>query len=160
MAEKEKVTIIMFSGEMDKALAALNIAIGAASMNMEVTIFFTFWGLNVIKKNDARFKSKGILKKMLNFMNKGGSRRLPLSRLNMMGMGPWMMGKIMKEAKFPTVDELITLAHDMGVKFNACTTTMGFMGLPHEAFLPVVDSYCGVASYLAEAKESKVTLFI
>ncbi len=160
MAEKEKVTIILFSGEMDKALAAFNVAIGAASMDMEATIFFTFWGLNVIKRNDAPNKSRGILRKLLNTMNRGGSRRLPLSRFNMLGMGPWMMGKLMKEAKFPTVDELIAMAHEMGVKFYACTTTMGFMGLTKDAFLPVVDVYCGVASYLVEARESKVTLFI
>lgn len=160
MAEKEKVTIVLFSGEMDKALAALNIAVGAASMDMEVTIFFTFWGLNIIKKNEGTLKIKGILRKMLNFMNRGGSKRLPLSRFNMAGLGPWMMGKLMKEAKFPKVEELISLAHDMGVKFAACTTTMGFMGLTKDAFLPVVDVYCGVASYLIEAKESKVTLFI
>ncbi|MBI4332241.1 MAG: DsrE/DsrF/DrsH-like family protein [Chloroflexi bacterium] len=160
MAEKDKVTIVLFSGEMDKALAALNIAVGAASMDMEVTIFFTFWGLNVIKRNDAKVRSKGILRQMLNFMNKGGSKRLPLSRMNMLGMGPWMMGKLMKEAKFPTVEELVNLAHDMGVKFAACTTTMGFMGLTKDVFLPTVDVYCGVATYLVEAKESKVTLFI
>lgn len=156
----EKVTIILFSGEMDKALASLNIAVGAASMDMEVTIFFTFWGLNVIKKNEGKIRSKGILRKMLNIMNRGGSKRLPLSRLNMLGLGPWMMGKLMKEARFPTVGELISLAHEMGVKFYACTTTMGFMGLTKDAFIPEVDVYCGVATYLVEAKESKITLFI
>ncbi len=160
MAAKEKVTIILFSGDMDKALAALNIAIGAASMNMDVTMFCTFWGLNLIKKNEGPIKSKGILRKMLNYMNRGGSRRLPLSRFNMAGMGPWMMGKLMKELKSPAVGEMVNMAHEMGVKFAACTNTMGMMGLTKDAFIPLVDSYCGVASYLTEARESKVNLFI
>lgn len=160
MTAKEKVTIILFSGDMDKALAAFNIAIGAASMNMDVTIFFTFWGLNAIKKNEGALKSQGILRKMLNFMNRGGSKRLPLSRLNMAGMGPWMMGKLMKGVKFPAVGEMVSMAHEMGVKFAACTTSMGMMGLSKDAFIPMIDSYCGVASYLMEARESRVNLFI
>ncbi len=77
MAEKEKMTLILFSGEMDKALAAFNIAVGGASSGMDVTIFFTFWGLNVIKKNEGSIKSKGIMRNMLNFMNRGGAKRLP-----------------------------------------------------------------------------------
>jgi hypothetical protein len=95
MTEKEKVTIVVFSGELDKALASFNIATTAASMGMDVTMFFTFWGLNVIKKNQGRLKSKGWMRKMLNWMNRGGSqsswlvipvwgswawRRMPLSR--------------------------------------------------------------------------------
>ncbi|MFC1930272.1 DsrE/DsrF/DrsH-like family protein [Chloroflexota bacterium] len=160
MAEKEKATIIVFSGELDKAMAALNVAIGAASMEMDVTMFFTFWGLNVIKKDKVGSKSKGILKKMLNAMNRGGSRRLPLTHFNMAGMGPWMMKKLMKAAKFPSVGESLVLAHEMGVKFAACTTSMGIMGLKKDAFIDEVDVYCGVASYLSEAKDSKVNLFI
>src|SRR4030042_6681163 len=93
---KEKVTLIVFSGDLDKALTAFNIALGAASMGMEVTIFFTFWGLNVIKKNQGPLKSRGVMRKMLNFMNRGGSKRLPLSKFHMFGLGKWMMGKLMR----------------------------------------------------------------
>jgi peroxiredoxin family protein len=71
-----------------------------------------------------------------------------------------MMGKLMKDVRFPSVDELLHLAHEMGVQFAACTTTMGMMGITKDAFIPIVDSYCGVASYLAVARESKVNLFI
>lgn len=156
----EKVTLIVFSGEMDKALAAFNLAIGAASMGMEVSMFFTFWGLNVIKKNQGPIKSRGIMKKMLNFMNRGGSKRLPLSKFHMFGLGKWMMGKLMQDAKVPPVEETMTLAKEMGVKFIACTTTMGMMGISKEAFIPEVDTFAGVATYLAEAKEGKVNLFI
>ena len=156
----EKVTLAVFSGELDKALAAFNIAIGAASSGMEVSMFFTFWGLNIIKKNRGSIKSRGIMRKMLNFMNRGGPKRLPLSRFHMFGLGKWMMVRLMRDAKFPSLDEMIALAREMGVKFMACTTSMGMMGISREAFIPEVDSYCGVATYLSEAREAKVNLFI
>jgi len=156
----EKVTLVVFSGELDKALAAFNIAIGAASSGMEVSMFFTFWGLNIIKKNRGPIKSRGIMRKMLNFMNRGGPQRLPLSKFHMFGLGKWMMGRLMRDAKFPSLDEMIGLAREMGVKFMACTTSMGLMGISREAFIPEVDSYCGVATYLSEAREAKVNLFI
>jgi peroxiredoxin family protein len=156
----EKVTLVVFSGEMDRAMAAFNIAIGAASMGMEVSMFFTFWGLNIIKRNEGTIKSRGFMRKMLNSMNRGGSKRLPLSRFHMAGLGKWMMGKLMREAKFPSVDELIATAKEAGVKFIACTNTMGVMGLSKDAFIPEVDSFGGVAAYLAEAKEGRINLFV
>jgi len=156
----DKATIIVFSGELDKALAAFNIAIGAASMGMEVSMFFTFWGLNVIKKNEGAIKSRGIMRKMLNRMNRGGAKRLPLSKFHMLGLGKWMMGKLMQDIKFPKLEELMRLAKGSGVKFIACTTSMGIMGISKDAFIPEVDSFAGVASYLADAKEAKVNLFI
>ena len=156
----EKVTLVVFSGELDKALAAFNIAIGAASMGMEVSMFFTFWGLNVIKRNEGSTKSKGIMRRMLNFMNRGGSKRLHLSKFHMLGMGTWMMKRLMKDGNFPQLEELMAVAKEMGVKFIACTTSMGMMGIGKEAFIPEVDSFAGVATYLAEAREGKVNLFV
>lgn len=156
----EKVTLVVFSGELDKVLAAFNIAIGAASSGMEVSIFFTFWGLNVIKRNEGPLKSSGVMRKMLNFMNRGGPKRLPLSKFHMFGLGKWMMTKLMKESKLPSLDEMITLATGMGVKLMACTTSMGMMGISKEAFIPEISSYCGVATYLSEARDSKINLFI
>ncbi|MCX6008033.1 MAG: DsrE/DsrF/DrsH-like family protein [Chloroflexi bacterium] len=160
MAEKDKMTLVLFSGEMDKAIAAFNIAIGGAAAGMDVTIFFTFWGLNVIKRNEGSIKSKGIMRKMLNFMNRGGAKRLPLSKFHMMGMGKSMMQGLMKDIKSPQVDELMRIATDLGVKFIACTTTMGMMGIGQDAFIPEVESFAGVATYVAEAAESKISLFI
>src|SRR5512136_651085 len=156
----EKMTLIVFSGDMDKAIAAFNLAIGAASIGMEVSMFFTFWGLNVLKKNEGAIKSKGIMRKMLNFMNRGGTKRLGLSKFHMFGMGKWMMGKLMRNVKSPSVQELLIMAHQSGVKFIACTTTIGMMGLGKDAFIPEVDSYAGVASYLADAKDGRINLFI
>ena len=156
----EKMTLIVFSGDMDKVIAAFNLAIGASAIGMEVSMFFTFWGLNVLKKNEGAIKSKGIMRKMLNFMNRGGTKRLGLSKFHMLGMGKWMMGKLMKNVKSPSVQELLTMAHQSGVKFIACTTTIGMMGLGKDAFIPEVDSYAGVASYLADAKDGRINLFI
>ena len=160
MGDKEKMTIIVFSGEMDKALSAFNLAIGGATSGMEVAMFFTFWGLNVIKKNEGGIKSKGIMRKMLNLMNRGGAKRLPLSKFHMLGLGKRMMKKLMREVNSPQVGELIALAREFGVKFIACTTTMGMMGISKDAFIPEVDSFAGVATYLAHARESKINLFI
>jgi peroxiredoxin family protein len=158
--DKEKMTIIVFSGEMDKIVAAFNVAIGGATSGMDVTMFFTFWGLNVIKKNEGSLKSKGIMRKMLNLMNRGGAKRLPLSKFHMLGAGKWMMQKLMQDIRFPGVEELLATAKEFGVKFIACTTTIGMMGLKEDAFIPEVDSFAGVATYVAIAKESKVNLFI
>lgn len=160
MAEKEKMTIVVFSGSLDHALAAFIIATTGASMGMEVSMFFTFWGLNIIKKNEGKLSSKGWMRKMLGFINRGGSRRLKLSKFNMLGMGTSMMKKLMQETNMPSVDQFITMAHQMGVKLIACTTTCGVMGLAREAFRSEVDSMAGAAYFLNEARQSKVSLFI
>ncbi len=160
MTDKRKITIIVFSDQLDKVLSAFNLAIGAASSGMEATLFFTFWGLNVIKKNEGRMKSRGLMRKMLNVMNRGGTKRLPLSKFHMLGLGKWMMGRLMRDIKFPSVEELLHMAKELDVRFVACTTTMGMMGLGKEAFIPEVDTFAGVATYLSEAGESQINLFI
>jgi peroxiredoxin family protein len=160
MAEKDKLTLVVFSSELDKALTAFILATTGASMGMEVTMFFTFWGLNIIKKNEGSIKSKGLMRKMLNFMNRGGSRRLKLSKFHMLGLGTWMMKKLMKESNYPTIDEFITMAHQMGVKMVPCSTTCGIMGLAEDALRSEVESLAGAAYFLNEARQSKVTLFI
>jgi len=116
--------------------------------------------LNIIKRNEGSIKSKGLMRKMLNFMNRGGSKRLPLSKFHMLGLGKWMMARLMKDTRSPSVEELLALASEMGVQLIACATTMGMMGVSKEAFIPAVDRFAGVAAYLADAKEGKVNLFI
>ncbi len=162
MAEKEKLTIAVLSGDLERALAAFMLAATGAAMGMEVSMFFTFWGLNIIKRNEGGIKSKGLMRKMLNLMNRGGSKRLKLSRFNMFGLGTWMMKRLMKDVNMPSIDEFIIMAHEMGVKLIACTTTCGVMGLPPEkdTFRSEVDSLTGAAYFLGEARQSKVTLFI
>ncbi len=162
MAEKEKLTMAILSGDMERTLAAFMLAVTGASMGMEVSMFFTFWGLNVIKKNEGRIKSKGLMRKMLNVLNRGGSKRLKLSKLNMFGLGTWMMKKLMKQTKMPSIDEYITMASDMGVNLIACTTTCGVMGITPslDTFRSEVKTLAGAAYFLGEARKSTITLFI
>ena len=159
--EKDKLTIVMFSGNLDHALAGFTLATTAASMGMDVSMFFTYWGLNIIKKNEGKIRSRGLMKKLLNLMNRGGSKRLKLSRFNMCGLGTWMMKKLMKDANVPSLDEMIAMAQEMGVKLVPCSTTCGVMGLSEkDAFRENIASLAGAAFFLNEARESKVTLFI
>ena len=158
--EKEKLTIVVFSGELDKALAAFILATTGASMGMDVSMFFTFWGLNILKKNEGAAGGKGFMKKMLNFINRGGSKRLKLSKFHMFGMGTAMMKKFMKDSRLPSIDEFIKMAQDLGVKMIPCSTTCGVMGLGEGAFREEVGSLAGAAFFLNEARQSKVTLFI
>jgi peroxiredoxin family protein len=160
MGEKEKLTLVVFSGDLDRALAAFMLATTGASMGMEVTMFFTFWGLNVIKKNEGSIKSKGIMRKMLNVMNRGGSSRLKMSKFHMFGLGTWMMKRLMKEVNMPSIEEFITMAHQMGVKMVPCSTSCGMMGLSEDAFRSEAENIAGAAYFLNEARKSKVTLFI
>jgi peroxiredoxin family protein len=158
--EKEKLTIVVFSGELDKAMAAFIIATTGASMGMEVTMFFTFWGLNIIKSNHAGVTDKGFKQKMFGILNRGGTRRLKLSRFNMLGLGTWMMKLVMKENKYPSIDEFIEMARAMGVKMVPCSTTCGMFGLTETSFVDGVENIAGAAYFLGEARQSKVTLFI
>jgi len=160
VAEKEKMSLVIYSGNLDSALAGFMLATTGASMGMEVSMFFTFWGLNIIKKNEGGIKSKGLVRKMLNFMNRGGSKRLKMSRFNMLGMGTGMMKGLMKDINMPSVDEFITLAKSIGVKMYACTTSCGMMGLDESSFRSEVDDMVGAAFFLGEARKSKVSLFI
>ncbi len=158
---KEKVTMVVFSGDLDKVLASFIIATGAASMGMDVTMFFTFWGLNAIKKNEAKNTAPGVMKKMLGVLNKGGSKRLPLSKFHMGGMGTSMMKKLMKQHKMPNIDEMIDLAKQMNVKLLACTITLDILGISKDQLREdVIDGYVGAVSYLSEAKDGNVNLFI
>lgn len=162
MAEKERLTIAVLSGDLERALAAFMLATTGASMGMQVSMFFTFWGLNIIKKNEGGMRSKGLMRKMLNFMNRGGSKRLKLSRFNMLGLGTWMMKGLMKDTHMPSIDEFIKMAHEMGVEMIGCTTTCGVMGLSPEedTFRSEVNTLSGAAYFLNLARKSKVTLFI
>ncbi|MDP2730947.1 MAG: DsrE/DsrF/DrsH-like family protein [Dehalococcoidales bacterium] len=161
-AEREKLTIAVLSGDLERALAAFMLATTGASMGMEVSMFFTFWGLNIIKKNEGGLKSKGLMRKMLNLINRGGSKRLKLSRFHMFGLGTWMMKRLMKETNMPSIDDFITMAKDMGVELIGCTTTCGVMGLAPEedTFRSEVNTLSGAAYFLNQARKSKVTLFI
>ena len=157
--DKKKLTLVRFSGEHDKALAAFNIATTAAAMGKDVTIFFTFWGLNVIKKPEGRVPGTGMLA-LMNRMNRGGANRLKLSKFDMMGVGTSLMKRFMGRAGLPSLEQMLTMGKQLGLHYVACTTTMGVMGLTEQDFIPEVESFAGAATYLGEADGASVNLFI
>lgn len=158
-----KKTIIVFSGDFDKMMAAFIIANGAAAMDDEVVMFFTFWGLNALRKADpvpAKVTAtKSTLQKMFGAMMPRGAERLGLSKMQFLGAGPFMMKKVMKAENVMTLPELIDTAREQGVKFIACTMSMDVMGIRKEELIDDVE-FAGVAAYLGEADESNVNLFI
>ncbi len=156
----DKMTLIVFSDDLDKVLASLILATGAASMGMKPTMFFTFWGLNILKKKRASRVPKGWIKRMMFLMNRRKADNLKLSKFHMLGLGTLMMKRLMNKSKMPSVRELIVLAKEMGVNIIACTTSMDIMGVHKADLIPEVTSVAGVATYLAKAKEGKINLFI
>jgi peroxiredoxin family protein len=156
---KEKTTIILFSGELDKAIAAFIIANGAAAYDHEVTIFLTFWGLNVLRKDQKIDVKKGFLEKMFGKMMPRGAEKLGISKMNFGGMGPKMIKHVMKKHNALSLPQLIELAQEQGVKLVACTMTMDLLGLQQEELLDGIE-YAGVAAYLGDATDAKVNLFI
>ena len=157
----EKATLILFSGELDKAMAAFIIATGAASMGMEVTIFATFWGLNCLRGNaSGDAPSKSAMGKMLDVMNPGGADKLPLTNLDMMGMGRKMMSSVMQKKGISSLPELMEMAHELEVRLVACQMSMDALEVTREEFIYDDVEIGGVATFLAEASDSKFTLFI
>ncbi|MCZ8515810.1 DsrE/DsrF/DrsH-like family protein [Paenibacillus filicis] len=156
---KEKTTIVLFSGELDKAIAAFIIANGAAAYDHEVTIFFTFWGLNALRKDESVSVKKGWLESMFAKMMPRGANKLGLSKMNFGGIGPKMIKHVMKKHNAMTLPQLIELAQEQGVKLVACTMTMDLLGLQKEELLDGIE-YAGVAAYLGDAADAKVNLFI
>ena len=137
----DKVTIIVHSGDMDKLYSALIIANGALSMGMDASLYFTFWGLQCLKK--------------------GGLERGPLSKMNLLGLGRWMVKRRMKKVNVAPLERLFQDLKELGGKVIACEMTMEIMGIkPEDLRRELIDDYGAVGAYIEEARESKVTLFI
>ena len=158
-ADNEGKTIIVFSGDLDKVLASFIIANGAAAMGRPVTMFFTFWGLNVLRKANKVKVEKSFIEGMFGGMMPRGASKLKLSKMHMMGMGTRMMKGIMKKKNVSSLEELIKKAQENGVRIVACTMSMDVMGIRKEELIDNID-YAGVGTYLADAEESNVNLFI
>jgi peroxiredoxin family protein len=140
-ATTERVTIILHSGDMDKFYSALIIGNGALAMGMEVSIYFTFWGLQRLQK--------------------GGLEKGPLSKMHMLGLGKWMIGQRMKKANVASLEKLMADYKDLGGKIIACEMTMEIMGLKREDLRQDwIDEYGAVGTYIQEARQSVITLFI
>lgn len=158
-AVKNKLSMVVFSGDMDKVMAALIIATGAAASGMEVCMFFTFWGLKAIQKPGTR-SGKGLFGRMLGLMNRGGLDAIGPSRLNMGGLGRWMFKLMMKQKGVASLPQLYEMAVDLGVKMMPCQMSMDVMEFDPKDFQDNVTPPVGVATFLEEAAESKITLFI
>lgn len=158
--EENNSTIVVFSGDLDKAIASFIIANGAAAMGDKVTMFFTFWGLNILRKeNYVSPHKKGFLEKIFGKMMPKGPNRLGISKMNFGGLGSRMMKKVMKDKNISTLPELMEMAKEMNVKIVACTMSMDVLGIREEELIDGID-YGGVAAYLGDAYESKHNLFI
>lgn len=158
-ASGDDKSIIVFSGDLDKALASFIIANGAAAMGRKVTMFFTFWGLNVLRRREKVKVKKPLIDKMFGAMMPRGTSKLTLSKMNMLGMGSLMMKDIMKKKNVASLDELIRQAKNNGVRLVACTMSMDVMGIHEEELIDGVEM-AGVASYLGAAEQSDTNLFI
>jgi peroxiredoxin family protein len=159
MEKDNKLSMVVLSGDMDKVMAALIIATGAAASGMDVTMFFTFWGLKAIQR-DGTLTGKSLFGRMLGVMNRGGLEAIGPSRLNMGGMGRWMMKKMMKSKNVASLKELRDFAIELGVKFMPCQMSMDVMEVTCKELIPQTTEPVGVATFIEEARESSATLFI
>jgi len=155
---EDRVAIVVFSGDLDRVLAAFVIATGAAAMGQEVSMFFTFWGLSVLKK-ETQLSGKSLFQTMMAVMSPGSSMGLPVSRMNYFGVGAKMLRSMMKQANVTSLEEMISLARELGVRMIACEMSRDVMGIKESELVPGLE-YGGVASFLADSLKSRTNLFI
>ena len=160
-APENKLSMIVFSGDLDKILAAFVIATGAVAMGMDVVMFFTFWGTPVLRDKNKKAEDKDFMGTMFGTMLPKGSSAVKLSKMNMAGMGTKMMKSLMLKKNVASVEQMIEMAGELGVQIYVCEMSMDLMGFKKEEMIdyPKLD-YCGVATFLEEAMNSKVQLFI
>jgi peroxiredoxin family protein len=157
-ATRSKLSMIVFSGDMDKVMAAFIIATGAAASGMDVIMFFTFWGLKAIQTGSRT--GKGLFGRMLGVMNRGGIDRIGPSRFNFGGVGRWMFKVMMRQHQVTPLPELRQMAIDLGVKLLPCGMSMDVMEIRPEHLIPEAEAPVGVATFIEHAQQSKTTLFI
>lgn len=155
---EDKVALVVFSGDLDRVLASFVIATGAAAMGQEVSMFFTFWGLSVLK-SESSLKGKNLFEKMMSVMTPGSTEDLPVSKMNYFGVGAKMLRKMMTDKNVSSLEEMIDMARDLGVKMLACEMSRDVMGIQDDELVSGFES-AGVASFLAESLRSRTNLFI
>lgn len=160
-APDNKLSMVVFSGDLDKALASFVIATGAVAMGMDVVMFFTFWGTPVLRDKGKTVGGKDFMGKMFGSMLPKGTSAVKLSKMNMGGMGTTMMKSLMKKKNVASLEQFLELASELGVRIFICEMSMDLMGFKREEMIDYPDlTYCGVAKFLEEAVGSKVQLFI
>jgi peroxiredoxin family protein len=158
---KNKLSLVVFSGDLDKLLASFIIATGAAAMGMDVVMFFTFWATPALRDSKKKGRGKDFFGKMFGFMLPKGAKKVKLSKLNMAGMGTEMLKYLMKKKNVVSLDEMIKLAIEMSVKIYICEMSMDLMGFKQEEMIDYEGrEFVGVAKFLEEAADSKIQLFI
>ena len=155
---EDKVAIVVFSGDLDKVLASFVIATGAAALGQDVSMFFTFWGLSVLKR-ESRLDGKNLFEKMMAMMSPSSSKELPVSQMNYFGVGAKMLRKMMADKNVASLEEMMEMAREMGVKMLACEMSRDVMGVSEEELIPGLEP-AGVASFLGESLRSRTNLFI
>jgi peroxiredoxin family protein len=160
-ATEPKVATIVFSGDLDKVLASFVIATGAVAMGMEAVMFFTFWGTPVLRDKKKSVGGKDTMGKMFGTMLPKGTSEVKLSKMNMGGLGTAMMRSLMKKKNVATLEQMLEMAEELGVKIFVCEMSMDLMGFKREEMIAYKDlTFCGVAKFLEEANNSRITLFI
>jgi len=156
-----KLTMIIFSGSLDKQLAAMIIATGAAAMGQKVVLFFTFWGTAALRDPKKKVGGKNLISRMFGMMLPKGRNKLTLSQMHMAGMGTAMLKGLMKKKNVASLDQLYEVAGQLGVEIKICEMTMNLMGFKREEMIDYPNiEVCGVATMLAHAKESSMQFFI
>jgi peroxiredoxin family protein len=157
----DQLSMVVFSGDLDKILAAMIIATGAAAYDMKVKLFFTFWAISALRDPGRNGKGKNLMEKMFGMMLPKGAGKVKLSKMNMGGMGTMMIKGIMKKHKVASLDQMFRTAGELGVEINICEMSMGLMGFKKEEMIVYPNlTICGVATFLSDAQESKIQLFI
>ena len=158
---ENKISLIVFSGDLDKVMAAFIIATGAAAMGMDVVMFFTFWGTPILRDEGKKVRGKDFMGKMFSAMLPKGACEVKLSKMNMAGMGTAMMKSLMKKKNVASLEQMLELAAELGVRIHICEMSMDLMGFKREEMIEYPNLiFCGVAKFMEEAQNSKVQLFI
>lgn len=155
---EDRLAMVVFSGDLDKAIAAFIVATGAAAMGLEVSMFFTFWGLNIVKKQ-KNFEGKNLLEKGFTAMLPAGTGQLQLSQMNFFGAGAKIIRKLMNDHEVSSLEEFVEMAQEFGVRMVACDMSRELLGIRDDELIEDLE-FGGVASFMGDAARSKVTLFI
>ena len=142
----KKASIVVFSDELDRACAAFTIANAAAASGMEVNLFFSCWGVNIVRRKGRLFRGDNLMNRLMSFSSRGGAEKLKLSRFDFFGFGSWMMRRMMRAKNIQSIPEMIADAKDLGVKFLVCDNPMAIMELKKEDLIDEVDEIVGAAT--------------